>query len=84
MGDRGWENPSEQDPAHTNGAADGHPTPGKNRPWSEEAPGSPEWDETGNDGERRADADRERTASGDGRHGTQPGPTEHTEGDGTG
>lgn len=68
VSERGWQNPSTTAGEHADPAADGRPTPGEQREWSDQAPGAPEWAKADNEERRAGDRDRELDATGDGQH----------------
>ena len=71
MSERDYQRPAD-DPAAADPVADGTPTPGKPRPWTDEAPGSGDWKDADNEDARASDREREIAATGDGQHGTSP------------
>jgi len=71
MTERDYQRPTDQ-PASADAVADGEPTPGRPRPWTDEPPGSGDWKDAGNEDARAGDRDREIAATADGQHGTAP------------
>ena len=71
MSERDYQRPAD-DPAGADPAADGSPSPGKPRPWTDEAPGSGDWTDADTEDARGSDREREIAATGDGQHGTAP------------
>ena len=71
MTERDYQRPAD-DPGAADAAADGSPTPGEPRPWTDEAPGSGDWKAADNEEAREGDRAREIAGTGDGQHGTSP------------
>jgi hypothetical protein len=71
MAERDYQRPTD-DPGGTDAVADGEPTPGRPRAWTDEPPGSGDWKDADNEDARAGDRDRELAASDDGQHGTSP------------
>jgi hypothetical protein len=71
MTERDYQRPAD-DPGGADPAADGAPTPGEPRPWTDEVRGSGHWKDADNEEAREGDRAREIAATGDGQHGTSP------------